>query len=314
MAKRKSRMPKKDKSSNMTLYVIVVVILFALACLNGRYAAPKQGNFADTEADFQVHVIDVGQADSILVIADGEAMLIDAAESGDSQTIQSYLENCGVQKLKYAVATHMHSDHIGGFPGVLGKFKAETVLEPIYPDALVPTSRVYERYLDAVEANGAKLKTAKAGDTFALGSAEITVLAPVSDETDDLNNTSLVLRVDYDKTSCLFTGDMEKPEEREIIRSGARLNVDFLKVGHHGAETSSGEEFLSSATPQYAVISCGKENDYGHPSESTMKRLRKYAKEIHITAEEGSIVFSYDKESGTNKIVSEKGTASNEGE
>lgn len=306
MGKRSSRMPKEKKSSNMTLFTIVIVVLLAIACLNGRYVTPQQGNFADSEAEFQVHVIDVGQADSILVIADGEAMLIDAAETGNAGTICEYLRKCGVKSLKYAVATHMHADHIGGFPGVLEEFKAETVLEPVYADSLVPTTRVYERYLDAVEANSKTYHAAEAGETFALGGAKITVVGPVSKETDDMNNTSLVLRVDYDEASCLFTGDMETPEEESIIRSGAKLNVDFLKVGHHGAATSSGRNFLAMVMPQYAVISCGVDNDYGHPAESTMERLKKFTKEIHITAEEGSVVFSYDKETGACKIVSER--------
>lgn len=306
MAKKRSRMPHKNKSSNTTLYVFVIVVLFAMACLNGRFAQLEQGHFADVDADFQVHVIDVGQADSILVIADGEAMLIDAAESSDAGIIRSYLKNCGITKLTYAVATHMHNDHIGGFYGVLSAIPAETVLEPVYADSLVPTTRIYERYLDAADKCGAELHAAKAGETFALGDAKITVLGPVSENTQDLNNTSLVLRVDYGNASCLFTGDMETSEEMELLQSGAKLNVDFLKVGHHGADTSSGKSFLSAVTPQYAVISCGKDNDYGHPAQSTLDKLSAFTNKIYITAEEGSVVFSYDKESDTCKILTER--------
>lgn len=310
MAYKRSPIPKSKKSSNMMIYCFVIAILLFIALLNGRYSSLQQdslqsGDVAVSDAEFQVHVIDVGQADSILVIADGEAMLIDAAESGNADEILAYLKAQNVTELKYAVATHMHADHIGGMAGVLNGIETRTVLEPVYADSLVPTTKVYEKYLDAIEENNIGLYAAKAGETFSLGNAKITVLGPVSEEPDDLNNTSLVLRVDYGEASCLFTGDMEEPEEEEILQSGADLDVDFLKVGHHGAATSSSEHFLAAVTPQYAAISCGKDNDYGHPADSTMQRLEQYAEDIRITAEEGSIVFCYDQDSGTCDFVTE---------
>lgn len=303
MAKQKNPISKQKKSKNSIIYTIVVVILFAIACINGRFATEdeplSQGEVVLSEAEFQVHIIDVGQADSILVIADGEAMLIDAAESKNAQTILDYLTAQNVTELKYAAATHMHADHIGGYPKVLEGIKAKTMLEPVYADSLVPTTRIYERHLDAVDANGAKLHAAAVGETFSLGNAKITVLGPVGEEDDDLNNTSLVLRVDYADVSCMFTGDMEKPAELELVESGADLDVDFLKVGHHGAQTSSSEEFLALATPQYAAISCGVDNEYGHPTPEALERLGKHTNNIRITAEEGTLVFSYDADTKT---------------
>ncbi len=301
MAYKRSPIPKKQKSRNLTLYWFLIAILFGIALLNARYSTPQQeklpgGDFTLADAEFQVHVIDVGQADSILVIADGEAMLIDAAEAGSAETILSYLEAQQITKLKYAAATHMHADHIGGMAQVLNGIETRTVLEPVYADSLVPTTKVYERYLDAIEENNIGLYAAKAGETFTLGNAKITVLGPVSEEPEDLNNTSLVLRVDYGEASCLFTGDMETPEESEILQSGANLDVDLLKVGHHGAATSSSEAFLAAVTPQYAAISCGKNNDYGHPTQEALTRLRSHTNDIRITAEEGSLVFAYDKD------------------
>ncbi len=302
MAKQKTPVSNKKKSKNSILYTIVVTILFAIACLNGWLTQQQEipeGEFALSDAEFQVHVIDVGQADSILVIADGEAMLIDAAESGSAETILEYLAEQNITELKYAAATHMHADHIGGYGKVFSGIKVKTVLEPVYADSLVPTTKVYERYLDGIDVTGAKLRAAKAGSTYELGGAVITVLGPVSKDTDDLNNTSLVLRIDYEDTSCLFTGDMEKPEEEEILASGADLDVDFLKVGHHGAKTSSSEAFLAAVTPQYAAISCGKDNDYGHPTPEALKRLGAHTDNIRTTMDEGTLVFSYDKDTGT---------------
>ena len=301
MAGRKNPLLSQKDSKKKILYVIVVAVLFAIACLNGQFAQQEEqpeGQIALSDAEFQVHVIDVDQADSILIIADGEAMLIDAAESKSAQTILDYLDAQGVKTLKYAAATHMHNDHIGGYAKVFAGIKAKTVLEPIYADSLVPTTRTYENYLDGIEVTGAKLRAPKAGTTYQLGGAEITVLGPVSKNADDLNNTSLVLRVDYGDVSCLFTGDMEKPEEEEILASGADLNVDFLKVGHHGAKTSSSEAFLAAVTPQYAAISCGKDNDYGHPTPEALKRLRVHTDNILTTMDAGTLVFCYDKDTG----------------
>ncbi|MBQ9111920.1 MAG: MBL fold metallo-hydrolase [Oscillospiraceae bacterium] len=303
MAKKKTNINDSKKSKRSLLYTIVVTILFAIACLNGRLMPQdekmEQGDFALSDAEFQVHMINVGQADSILVIADGEAMLIDAAESGNAQTILDYLAAQNIKELKYAAATHMHADHIGGYGKVFAGIKVKTVLEPVYADSLVPTTKTYERYLDGIDVTGAKLRAAKAGSTYQLGSATITVLGPVSKNADDLNNTSLVLRVDYEDVSCLFTGDMEEPEEEEILASSADLDVDYLKVGHHGASTSSSEAFLAAVTPQYAAISCGEGNDYGHPTPEALERLGVHTDNILITKDVGDVVFCYDKDTGT---------------
>lgn len=303
MAKKKTNINDSKKSKRSLLYTIVVTILFAIACLNGRLMPQEeemeQGDFALSDAEFQVHMINVGQADSILVIADGEAMLIDAAESGNAQTILDYLAAQNIKELKYAAATHMHADHIGGYGKVFAGIKVKTVLEPVYADSLVPTTKTYERYLDGIDVTGAKLRAAEAGSTYQLGGATITVLGPVSKDAGDLNNTSLVLRVDYEDVSCLFTGDMEKPEEEEILASGADLDVDYLKVGHHGAKTSSSEAFLAAVTPQYAAISCGEGNDYGHPTPEALERLGVHTDNILITKDVGDVVFCYDKDTGT---------------
>lgn len=306
---KRSPIPKQKKSKNVIIYCIVITILFAISCYAARRNSLQSNQgLTQQNAEFQVHVIDVGQADSILVIADGEAMLIDAAEASGAAAIHDYLESQGVTELKYAVATHMHADHIGGYPEVLEQYSVETVVEPICADALIPTSKTYENFLDAVEKSGAAYETMQAGDSFQLGSAQVSVLGPVTGDAADLNNVSLVLRVQYEDTVCLFTGDMETPEEKILLENGADLDADFLKVGHHGAATSSGKEFLAAVTPQYAAISCGLDNSYGHPAESTLENLQKYTEEIYITSEKGSVVFLYDKDEDTCNIITEQGT------
>ncbi len=304
---KKSRMPHQKKGKNVILYCIVIAILFGSACYTARISQLQQNaGITAQDADFQVHMIDVGQGDSILVVADGEAMLIDAAEASEADAINAYLDTQGITELQYAVATHPHADHIGGFPQVLQHCPAETVYEPVCPEDLLPTTKTYEDFLDAAEACGAKYDLLQAGDSFALGGAEVSVLGPVSEEASDLNNVSIVLRVEYEGTVCLFTGDMETPEEKAILQSGAGLNADLLKVGHHGAATSSGKDFLAAVTPQYAMISCGIDNSYGHPAKSTMERLESYTDDIYLTSKQGSVVFLYDKETDACNFVTER--------
>ncbi|MDE5883834.1 MAG: MBL fold metallo-hydrolase [Oscillospiraceae bacterium] len=301
-----NKLNKEPKTKNKIIYAILVTILSAVALITGRYSVSEENQTVQSDqeitladAEFQVHVIDVGQGDSILVCADGETMLIDAAESKSSTEILDYLASQNVTELNYAAATHMHADHIGSFPKVLEQIKPEHVIEPVYADSLIPTTKTYERYLDAVEATGAEYTAMKAGDSFTLGNAQITVLAPVDESAKDLNNTSLVLRIQYDDIVCLFTGDMEVQEEKTILGNLENLGLlkaTFLKAGHHGSDTSSGEDFLAQVQPKYVAVSCGVNNKYGHPVQSTLDHLAVWTDQIYITAQQGDIVFYYDKD------------------
>jgi len=306
----------QNHTKNKLIYTILVTILTLIALISGRYSTEHQPeetnlqvfqnqNITVSDAEFQVHVIDVGQGDSILVSADGHTMLIDAAESSAGNKIISYLNAQEITALDYAVATHMHADHIGGFPKVFAAVKPSVMLEPVFQDSLIPTTKTYENYLDAVEATGAEYKALKTGETFILGNAQITVLAPVSEHASTLNNTSLVLRVQYEDIVCLFTGDMETPEEKTILSTvdNSLLKATFLKAGHHGSDTSSGEAFLEQVRPEYVGISCGVDNKYGHPAESTLEHLGVYTDQIYITAQQGDIVFLYDKDTKKCNVV-----------
>lgn len=314
--KKKKTLPAQQQNTtrNKIIYIIVIIILIIVALISGRYSTQVQEsdlqiiqdqNITVSDAEFQVHVIDVGQGDSILVSADGQTMLIDAAESSAGDKILRYLNAQNITELNYAAATHMHADHIGGFPKVFASVKPKIMLEPVFEDSLIPTTKTYEKYLDAVEASGAEYKELKTGETFTLGNAQVTVLAPVSEHASSLNNTSLVLRVQYDDIVCIFTGDMETPEEKTVLSTvdNSLLKADFLKAGHHGSDTSSGEAFLEQVQPKYVGISCGVDNKYGHPAESTLEHLRNYTDNIYITAQQGDIVFLYDKDTKTCNVV-----------
>lgn len=307
MARKKSRKVTSSKNSkSSTLYAFVVVILVIVALISGRVSTEQSkqaGSLSVSNAPFQVHVMDVGQGDSILVVADGHAMLIDGSVSKASSKILSYLEAQNITELDYVAATHLHADHIGGLPKVIEAYPPKQVVESVCPDKLLPVTNTYERYLDAVEASGAEYLVLRTGDTFQLGGSLVTVLAPASEEAEDLNNTSLVLKVEYGGCTCIFTGDMEA-EEEEIMLSGAYdLRADFLKVGHHGSSTSSSEAFLAAVQPDYAAISCGVDNSYGHPHAETLEKLKDYTDQVYVTAEEGDIVFLYDAATNQSQVV-----------
>ena len=305
------RIPQDPKAKNKLIYAIVIAILVVVALISGRMKTQQEQAVPQSDADFQIHVIDVGQGDSILVLADGHAMLVDSGDADSGSTVCSYLKGLGVEKLDYAVATHLHFDHIGGFSDVLKQFPAEQILEPSCPDDLLPTNTVYELYLDAAEASGADCRTAKAGEIFSLGKAQVEVLAPADAIGENLNNDSLVFRVTYGDASALLTGDMEHEEEDWLLAQGRELQADFLKVSHHGSANGSGEAFLAAVRPQFAAISCAKQNDYGHPSQEALDRLAAYTDEVYVTADGGSIVFLYDAETGQKRVLTagQKGSA-----
>lgn len=238
---------------------------------------------------FVVHFIDVGQADAALLLCDGETMLIDGGNMEDADLLYTYLSEQGVDRLDYVVCTHAHEDHAGGLPGALSYATANTVLCSVREADSYP----FEQFLDAVERQGLSVHVPHHGDSFAFGGATCTVLAPIS-STDNVNNTSLVLHFQYGETSFLFMGDAEYEVEQEILNRGYSVRATVLKVGHHGSSSSSSYRFLNEVLPEYAVLSCGRNNDYGHPHDEVMSRLRDARTTIYRTDEQGHIVCSSD--------------------
>lgn len=256
---------------------ILFAIVIAIGCF--LYAEPTQPQTAP-ENVLQVHFLDVGQADCALVLFEEDAMLIDAGNNDDADTILDYLDAYGVQQLKYVVGTHPHEDHIGALDAVLYAVEAENLLMP----RAQTNAKTFEDVLDAALAKNLTITAPQAGDTYPLGDAEVTVVSNYVG--DDLNNVSIMLRVTYGSTAFLFTGDAEKDAEFAALQTGLALDCDVLKVGHHGSSTSTSAEFLAAASPAYAVISCGAGNDYGHPHTETLDILTNctvYRTDLHGT-------------------------------
>lgn len=260
-----------------------------LATSNTVPTSSVTNNTVPQESSFEVHYIDVGQADAALVLCDGHAMLIDGGNAADSNLIYTYLKKHSVSHLDYIVATHAHEDHVGGLSGALNY----ATVGKAYCPVTSYDSKAFSNFVNNLSKQGISISVPKAGDYFHLGSAEVQILGPIT-SSGDANSTSIVLRIVYRETSFLFTGDAERAEERDILNAGYSLESTVLKVGHHGSDTSTTYPFLREIMPQYAVISVGKDNSYGHPTEDTLSRLRDADVTVYRTDMQGDIICTSD--------------------
>ena len=276
----------KDKLRRI-LWIAAAVVLV----INGAlFAAGRlQTQYELTDAT-EVHFIDVGQGDAALLLSGGQAVLIDAGTAESASALVRYLEERGVRSLYAVIASHPHSDHIGGMAAVLSAFPAEH----FYMGPETQNTAAYEDMLDALEAQGVQPAIPADGDTLRLDSgATVTFLGPADDvPAENMNDRSLIALFSTGAEQVLFMGDAEAAAEQSLLAHHPELTCDILKVGHHGAATSSTPAFLSAIQPSVAVISCGVDNDYGHPSDQTLQNLSLAGvDDIRITAEESTVVL-----------------------
>ena len=243
----------------------------------------------------KVHFIDVGQGDSILIEADEHYMLIDAGENNQGTTVVNYLKEQGVKKLDYVIGTHPHSDHIGGLDTVIHSFDIGKV---ILPD-VIHTTKTFEDVLDAIAENGLKITKAVVGNTYSLGASSFTIVAPNASDYDELNDYSVSIKFTNGENSFLFTGDADKLSETQMLSNGIDLSADVLKLGHHGSSTSSHDKFLDEVVPDYAVISVGADNPYGHPHRETLQNLKNRNIKVFRTDKQNTIIFTSNGENIT---------------
>lgn len=286
---------KRGSSIQVVARVLVVLVLFAALAIT-LYRAEQasreesqQPDGAATAGELAVHVIDVGQGDAILLRTPAQDILIDGGERGSD--VLDYLSAEGVGALDLVICTHPHSDHVRGLVEVIEQLPVGEVI-----DAAVPhTSQVYEKFLTAIDEKEIKYSEGRAGMSRDLGGgAVLAVLYPVSPSADDLNNASVVVRIDFGQVSFIFSGDAETKAENEMLESGVNLRGTVLKVGHHGSNSSTSPEFLDAVRPEAAVISAGEGNSYGHPHAETLEALAAAGVKVFRTDLQGTIVITTD--------------------
>ncbi|MGE7601704.1 ComEC/Rec2 family competence protein [Peribacillus sp. NPDC097675] len=262
--------------------IFLVAVLF-LTLFTGTQSAEAASNV-------KVHFINVGQGDSILIQTGNENILIDAGGKGKGDEVVAYLKKQKVTTLNAVVSTHPDADHVGGLAYVLNTLKVKAVYAP----KVSHTTQAYKDFLSAVKKKGLKIKTAKTGVQISTKAKNTSLkfLAPVKDYAkSDLNNWSAVLLLTHNKKTFLFTGDAEEKSEKDMLAKKLIPSVDVLKVGHHGANTSTSSAFVKKTKPKYAIISVGK-NRYGHPTSTVIKRLNSVKAQTYRTDKSGNIIFT----------------------
>ncbi|MCH8549494.1 MAG: MBL fold metallo-hydrolase [Balneolaceae bacterium] len=243
------------------------------------------GEFSPT---LKLHFIDVGQGDATLIEGDGFNILVDAGRH-DRNDVVPYLELAGIESIDLLVGTHPHADHIGQFPQVL-EFAS---VDEVWMSGDLHTTITFENALDAIEASGASYREPRAGESKEFGDLKIDVLHPY-ELTGDLNDGSVVLRLDYHDLSFLLTGDAERAAELEMTERSGELRSEILKLGHHGSSSSTTQIFLDKVTPEIAVYSAAKDNSYGHPHSEVTDRLDEKGVRFYGTDQSGTILIETD--------------------
>ncbi len=271
--------------------IFVVVLAICMVFVSVACDTIEPSSEAVTDNILEVHFIDVGQADSILIKGEKEAMLIDAGNNSDGELVVNYIKEQKIKKLKYVIGTHPHEDHIGGLDDVIDNFEIEKV---IMPNAIANT-RTFEDVLDSIDKKGLKITKAKVGDKYTLDGAEFIILAPNGESYNSTNDYSVVVKLINGYNSFLFTGDAEELSEKEMLKNNKDLlKSDVLKVGHHGSVTSTSKDFLDAVNPSVAVVFSETGNSYGHPHKEIIQRLNEKKIDIVRTDLQGTIVMKSD--------------------
>lgn len=241
-------------------------------------------------SSFEIHFLDVGQADAAIVMCDGQVMLVDGGKPSNSSLLYTYLKDRDIGHLNYVVCTHPHEDHVGGLAGALHYASVDNALSPVDEYE----SEIFKSFVDCLDQQGVEISIPSPGDSFTLGSATVTVLGPIKPSASP-NNNSIILRVVYGDTSFLLMGDAEETEEADILDSVVELKSTLLKVAHHGSSTSSAGSFLEAVSPSYAVISDGKDaSSFGRLTEETLGKLGAAGVVVYRTDLQGDIVCVSD--------------------
>ena len=244
---------------------------------------------SETNAPFEMTMLDVGQGLSLLIKADGKYMIYDGGGRSRSSYVVSYLKKHGVTELQYLTASHYDEDHIAGLVGVLNTTKVDTIVCLDYQK----DTKIYQSFINKEQQSKAKVIHPKTGYTLTLGNAAIKVLSADNSAEKD-NNRSIAMRVTYGNFSVIMTGDAELDEETSIIYNKYNIDSDVYVAGHHGSKYSSSTAFLNAVTPAYTLISCGTGNSYGHPTEEALRRIKESGSKLYRTDVQGEVTVYSD--------------------
>ena len=274
----------KKKIIYITLNFLLILILFQCSIETNKNIV------SDNIKGMNVHFIDVGQGDSILIQVNSKNLLIDSGPSASKDKLVKYLNSLKISKLDYIIATHPHEDHIGNMSYIIDNFE---VLN-FYAPKVNSNTKAFETMVESLVIKDLKIKVLKPNiKSIYLGeNTKVDVFSPISNEYENLNNFSSIIKISYGTTSFLFTGDSEELSEKEVLTQGYDLKSDVLKVGHHGSSSSTSKRFLDAVDPYIAVISVGKDNSYGHPSQEVLSRLKDLT--IYQTDLDGNILIKSD--------------------
>lgn len=293
-------MKVKQQKKHSRLRVVLVILLTLAVLAAAGYAAYRIWDAS--QGGLAVYFVDVGQGDGAVVVCDGKTLVIDGGPPESGVKMVDILQNTlHVSTVDVMIGTHPHADHIGGLPDVIGAFKVKKLYSPVDEFEAKP----FEAMKRAADAKKLKITVPQAGQRFSLGSAKVEFLAPLGIY-DNVNDISLVVKITYGQTTFLFTGDAERLSEYDMADSDEKLSATVLKVGHHGSNTSSTYVFLRKVMPTYAVISCGRDNSYGHPHTEVLSRLADVGATVYRTDERGTITCRSNGEKVTFKTEKRK--------
>ncbi len=277
-----------NKTKKIISFIIAILIVLITTTFKEEKPKESYSTSNTVTTDLKVYFFDVGQADSILISNNDKNILIDAGNNEDGEKLVNYLKNeLKINELDAVVGTHPHEDHIGGLDNIINEFSIKNIY---LPDATT-TSKTFEDVLDSILNKNLEITVPEIGDKFKVGEADFEVIY-TRDDSKGLNESSIVLKMIFGNHTYLFTGDTTSEIEKEFLTEN--INIDVLKVAHHGSKYSTSKDFLNYATPAYAFISAGEGNSYGHPEEETITRIKKHTDKIYITKDLGTILLTSD--------------------
>lgn len=295
----------KSKIERIISVILVLLLVFFCIPKNRKEQIVEDiiQEFRDVDGTLEMHVIDVGQADCILIIQDDVVMLVDAGTMSSADKVVNYLKSLNITKIDVLVATHQHHDHIGGMSKIIDNFEIGVIYMLDLSKEKIDT-KSYNSFISAIEEwskqeeNNVLFAKDEEGDLreFELGQANVRFIAPTGNRYIIKNNYSIVMKITFGKTSILLAADAEKKSEMEMLNSGYNLKADVLKIGHHGSNSSTTENFLNAVEPTYAILSVGKDNDYGYPDRQVMNMFKERKIPVYRTDESGTIIMITDGE------------------